>query len=676
MRFPFFTQRKKPSSLKDAAKAKMSRMCCLHAPTEVTNGVQERETSFQEDSSRIMTKTDQFGNKPIVARPLKCTPSQNSTTSSTSSISPLEAVVSDPRDRAESRQSTNLREFCEQFGFSASPDVATGDGSVLGASSMGSYSPSQTSSTGWSVRREPGLGSVADNPPSRMAMEPSTPDINSLKLPRRIARRGDVSGAAAPDLPTRLEVYSGTTRNEEPALFDSVVSMHSEKLDCHPLKEAVSPGGSTGTEGSNQSPVKDNRMQGVAYRAQNEHKMRTLSNSPVPPQSRDSTSKVTSLERLTKLKAQTESEIRKFVSQNVNESATRQLQLQQRQKHFGKQEEVPKLRQWNVCLKLDWVSQFSDDLVAEVYPLHQQSPSSTAVRNKPSSIPGIRNNSREHQSEIQPCPVEEEEEVSVESEIAQIVDRVLCELKNSRKRKTKNKPVAKGRRYSQEIQTVEVIEDPRFEQQYFTRLPDRNRQLEFDKHHSTHSVQFQRRTEVLRAFELLVYRMEDRMYISNSTEESGDVPLEKRLSEAILFDLRREIVRLTDRLYSLKMAKQEESFGKAPLTQLPSEPRTHQQATSFQKPKASAASGIFERSHSNGGRRPHSALATTNQRMLTLNSEQGLVLGSAPPNYLHSSTKKQSHLGKNKGSRKSGSSKNTNQDDAVRRRGRLNLTFK
>jgi len=61
-------------------------------------------------------------------------------------------------------------------------------------------------------------------------------------------------------------------------------------------------------------------------------------------------------------------------------------------------------------------------------------------------------------------------------------------------------------------------------------------------------------------------------YFAEETEETGDMPFEKGLSAAILNDLKQEATRLTDRLCILNMA-QETSFGEAPLTQLPSEPR-------------------------------------------------------------------------------------------------------
>lgn len=584
MRFPFFSQRKKSSSLKDVAKAKMSRMCCFHAPTEGVIEADERETSQKEDSKKVTLKEDPFVSKPVLPRPLRCSPSQGSTTSS---ISPLEAIVTDPpQDRAPSRQTRALQEFCEQFGFNASPNVANGEsswreGDQLGASTS-SYSPSQASSAGWCSRRGPGLGSAADNPPSRMLMESLTPDINALKQPRWSTRRGEATGVTAPDLPTRLEVCSGSTRNEKPALFDSAVSMHSDNLDSHPLNDPVSPyGSSASTEGSYRSPIKN-----TAQASKSEERKRgTLSHSPYSP-STESALKTTMQDQPTKLTAETDSEFRRLLSQSMKESTTNQS----RRNHNVKQDTHPKLHQWKVYLKLDWVSDSADDLVAEVYPIQDPLPY-TSLSDQLTATPGTRDDFKYQQSEINPCPFGVEG--SVESEIAQIVDRVFCELKTHRKRKTK--PINKGRRRSHETRGVQAIEDPRSKHQDLTK--DRDRSKHLNTPHPEQSAQLQRRLEVLKAFESLVSRMEEKMHFSGIlflalfaelrncvlgiAEERGDMPLERRLSDAILCDLKQEIERLTDRLCNLKMAKHEESFGKASLSHLPNEPKTHRYAASF-----------------------------------------------------------------------------------------------
>lgn len=288
----------------------------------------------------------------------------------------------------------------------------------------------------------------------------------------------------------------------------------------------------------------------------------------------------------TKLTAEPESEFRRLLSQSMKESNM----SQSRRNHTVKQDVNPKLHQWKVYLKLDWVSEFADDLVAEVYPIQDPLPY-TSFGGPSTATARTRDHFKDHQSEIHPCPFGAEG--SVESEIAQIVDRVFCELKNHRKRKPK--PTNKGRRRSHETRGVQAIEDPRSKHQDLTK--DRDRTKQRNTCQPELSAQLQRRLEVLKAFESLVSRMENKMRFSGIlslalltelttcllgvAEERGDVPLERRLSDAILCDLKKEIVRLTDRLCNLKMAKQEECFGKASLSHLPNEPKTHRYAASF-----------------------------------------------------------------------------------------------
>eukprot|EP00210_Caulerpa_lentillifera_P001152 g1109.t1 len=701
MKFCFFSQRKKPSSLKDVAKEKMSKFCCLHTPTNGgDNVIQTEAMTDNEYTPNATSKLNQITNKSVVTQPLRWSPSSPSQGSTISSISPLEAIVSDPQGTGSTQQNKLLSEFCcDQFGLNGSPNVPKmmvmdssywrDRGHLLGTSSVCSYSPSHGSSSGRSSRKGPGQGSISDSPPSRMLMESSAPNMSMLKPPNKDStKRGEVTGATAPDLPTRLEVC-GSTRGEKHRLTDSVVSVHSERLDSHPLMESASLNGSLSSSEIARRASGEKMIYVNKYNGGKEVKTsseRGLSNL-IASQNRDAVelnSKVLSPEQPTKLMAEADWAFQQLLLKKVNESTKGETETRQEQP--TEDTTMRKLHQWNVYLKLNWASDCSDNLVAEVYPIEESSSSSSLSYNFFKNAPHLLSNINA-QLKGQLCGIQastSEKLGSVEAEISLMVNRVLSEINEQSRIKIHSRFNNKGVHKLNDAKTVEVIDDTKPELNFMTKHKNRTELIELETRSLDSSNWFQRRLEILNAFKSTITEMDDKMHtpggvlwsncasefdLLGKIEESGEVSLDMKLSAAILNDLREEIMRLTDRLCILNMA-QEESFGEAPLTQLPSEPRTHMHTASLRSKiiillmfiltcflvDPESAAGFLERSNSNGERRPHSALAITNERMTNASycQGQGIVHRSVPSGYPLIPTTEQLHFAKHRTSVRDG----------------------
>lgn len=86
-----------------------------------------------------------------------------------------------------------------------------------------------------------------------------------------------------------------------------------------------------------------------------------------------------------------------------------------------------------------------------------------------------------------------------------------------------------------------------------------------------------------------------------------------------------------------------------------------------------AAAGFLERLASNGGPRPHSALASIAQQ--PMKAQQNVGHGSAPADYFHLPPSQPFPQRVNKDRRKDGQKGKTGNEGAAKRRGKLNLTF-
>jgi len=508
----------------------MSRICCLHTPTEAEDVIHTSTFSDNEDSSDGSLKSADHSttNKSVdVLQPLRCNPSSPSQGSTISSVSPLNAIVSDPQERAISRQSKDLNELSDQFGFTVSPNGPRGgnywrERDRRGTSSVCSYSPSVSSSSGRSSRKGPGLGSVSDNPPSRMLMETSTPDISALKRQKHLTKREEATGATAPDLPTRLEVCSGSARGEPPALCDSVVSMHSEKLNGHPLAESTFTHGSPGSsEVAHLFHTRKTHL-GTNRGIGNNSRVNSGKSSPRSPglfnqDLGDSASKPLLPEQPTKLTAEEDWEFRELVSRKANESLKGQCEFPQEQstEDVG----IHMLHQWDVYLKLNLMSEISDDLVAEVCPIEDSLThvNSKALSHSFVSVSGVF---KVEQNEVQAKT--SAEEGHLESEIGYFVNSVLHELKAQRRSKGRSTSRVKGG-HRHNPKTADSVDDSRPEHDFRTKHNDHPDKRELNLFASSASDRFHRRLELLNAFETLVSRMEYRMRFLGTLFTSSDV---------------------------------------------------------------------------------------------------------------------------------------------------------
>lgn len=225
-----------------------------------------------------------------------------------------------------------------------------------------------------SPRKGPGLGSVYDSPPTRLNQAAQTDDLGTVLQPRR---RENV-GTQAPDLPTRLEVCVDRNRNRgshSSALSDSANSINSDKSvishalssePISPLADSVSP--------RSRSPVRFGRQRRAVCPFDGVVEDSDHSRSPCRTSRRSSNSSHPEDVENQPTKQSIEP---RWSPQSFTTFAKHEMRNRtgsERQRVVISPNCEPKLHQWHVLLKLEWFSETSNDLVAEVR-LTQRSPS-------------------------------------------------------------------------------------------------------------------------------------------------------------------------------------------------------------------------------------------------------------------------------------------------------------
>jgi len=387
MRIPFFSLRRK--SKQNGAPRKSSLFCCLHSATETTlklnpPGSEMTTTVIRESSSSSSCssrRNSAFHIRQNSVSRIKTHPADAERTPPPPPVRPVQTEFSMARSVSSSGRATE-----DAVSPLSRLDVETTASSFR---SIGRRSP----------RKGPGIGSVDDSPPTRMANEKPTSDLFSIVRP---VKRKDSCGAQAPQLPTRLEVCVDRNRRRstnQPVLTDSAISMNSDKsLGSHPLtteslsplRDSVSPRGRSRSPAplSNRSPKLRSCSPALNMnRTQSPYHMVNIFNgagssrsrSPGPSSRRSSEShpeEMNNQPSKPNLQTKWDWDERGIVNRCEMEMQP-SIGLEEQTPSHSARDASPRLHRWQIHLKLDWVSEKSNDLVAEVRLTDSKTPLAT-----------------------------------------------------------------------------------------------------------------------------------------------------------------------------------------------------------------------------------------------------------------------------------------------------------
>jgi len=217
------------------------------------------------------------------------------------------------------------------------------------------------------------------------------------------------------------------------------------------------------------------------------------------------------------------------------------MKLEERGQPHGVRDAIPRLHRWQLQLKLDWVSETSNDLVAEVRLTDLKTPLATtsSESSDQSYFSEFSRDGRQlsaRRSKRQLNQLDAETAKINQSNVVALVDRVLSELQKQ-KRSARNKERMRGRDHRNR-------HDRRTHGPYQTDDQSFSFRRELSPEVMSPGQRRQRRQEVLQAFEVLISKMESKISSAGAVGHMSGTFSERCLTEAVFGDLRDEVSRL------------------------------------------------------------------------------------------------------------------------------------
>lgn len=531
----------------------MSKVCCLHSPTE--SGTHKYRDYGSDLTALVHDVSTSSGSRDNNLYPIKSSVDASGSEAGSNNSFEVEEAIGQPRRLSEIPRSAHRQSAIHSAPLEIRDSDFSQDSSPNG--STGRRSPA----------KGPGLGSIGDAPPSRLSLEAPTEDIQSIVNANR--RRRSACCAQAPDLPTRLEVCVDRTRgkrmHQQQVLLDSTLDVNNGPIGSHPLDQPPSPLADPVCTPVQRSDTSRTAKQLASRRraafnvfAMTDGVSRWSGRSDSPAshsrRSSDSTSPEEAGNQPTKQKLENRWDFNQF-----GIVAPLEMEMKPTIEHEkwgdirSTKECTPKLKQWHVRLELEWVSQESNDLVAEVCLLD--------LKTRPESVVSghfeVENRGSVNTKIGFKNTVDVVRRTNQQS-VVYIVDRVLSELQKQ-KIKAKNK--------TKDQQGVKTRDGSFWKKARGLRQRTKNQKATdgteiYCELCSDSALRVRRRQEVLEAFEVLIVAIKKEIE-SNGYRETADTLSERLLTEAVYDDLGLEISRLQRELENKDPSSEDISLTEA-----------------------------------------------------------------------------------------------------------------
>ena len=352
------------------AKRKFGRLCCWHQGTESLR--QSRNTGDSELTTVVREASSVTGNSlghddVYLWRQQALTSFLNAGCS----------ISSKPEMHLEDPASSTLHSFLSQSDISPQCKTEALDTTPLAYAMSGSPRLTNMDQRPAS-RKGPGLGSVDDTPPTRLSSEMMRQGFEEFT---RRHQRYESIGNQAPELPTRLEIRRDHFSGPKLPQLRTVDAGRQKKsasrtaLGSYALPEPISPmGDSLSPPRRCRSPVLDRNAALVSYEvksifSESTRASRSLSPVGASRQSSPSTDPESSNDQPTKQEAEAQWEIHESIvdeDRPLKKQSVTEIEEEEEEREQTVRHSIARLRNWKVHLKLGWLSEDSNDLVAEI----------------------------------------------------------------------------------------------------------------------------------------------------------------------------------------------------------------------------------------------------------------------------------------------------------------------
>ncbi len=349
------------------AKRKFGRLCCWHQGTESLR--QSRNTGDSELTTVVRDTSPVTGNSldhddVYLWRQQALTSFLNAGCS----------ISSKPDRHMEDPAAATLHSFLMQSDVTTHSKTDALDTTPLVYAMNGSPRLTDIDKQRPASRKGPGLGSVDDTPPTRLSSEMMRQGFEEFT---RRHQRNESIGNQAPELPTRLEVrrdhFSGPKLPQLRTVdAGKQKSASRTALGSHALPEPISPlGDSLSPPRRCRSPVLDRNAALVSYEvksifSESTRASRSLSPVGATRQSSPSADPESSNDQPTQQEAEAQWEIHESTAENRPSKKQSATEIEEEEEEQTVRHSITRLRRWKVHLRLGWLSENANDLVAEI----------------------------------------------------------------------------------------------------------------------------------------------------------------------------------------------------------------------------------------------------------------------------------------------------------------------